>query len=71
LEKSIAPLFKGTIYSPARRAKGHPVILYHEEGVTIPSNTKSYYCRPFINEKENYLDLFIDLAKALNNEGLL
>lgn len=53
------------------RSQGHKVILYHEEGVTIPSNTKSYYCRPFINEQEKYAELLIDLIKALRNEGLL
>jgi len=50
---------------------GHKVIIYHEEGVTIPSNTKSHYCRPFANKPEKYAELLIDLIKALKNENLL
>ena len=49
----------------------HKVIVYHEEGVTIPSNTKSYYCRPFTNKPEKYGDLLVDLIQALRNENLL
>lgn len=49
----------------------HIVILYHEEGLTIPSNTKSYYCRPFVNESNKYAELLVDLLKALRNENLL
>ena len=49
----------------------HNVIVYHEEGVSIPSNTKSYYCRPFENDPKKYAELFIDLIKALKNQDLL
>ncbi len=64
---------RGSIPEEIGRASAlhHTVILYYEEGVTIPSNNKSYYCRPFVNEKTNYLELLIDLAKALRYHGLI
>ena len=49
----------------------HNVIIYHERGVSIPSNTKSYYCRPFVNNPNSYGELLIDLVKALKNQNLL
>lgn len=48
----------------------HTVIIYREEGVTIPSNTASYFCRKFKNSPEKYAELLIDLLKALKNEGI-
>ena len=62
----------GNIPSEIERALswGHTVIVYHEKGVTIPSNTKSYYCRPFINNPKKYAELLIDLIEALRNENL-
>lgn len=64
---------QGNIPSEIARAlsRGHNVIVYHEEGVSIPSNTKSYYCRPFENDSKKYAELFIDLIKALRNQDLL
>ena len=64
---------KGTIPSEIAMALSHDhnVIVYHEEGVSIPSNTKSYYCRPFENDPKKYAELFIDLIKALRNQDLL
>ena len=53
------------------RFLNHKVIRFYEKGTTIPSNISSYYCNPFINELENYAELFIDLIKALRKEGLL
>ena len=53
------------------RTLNHKVIRFYEKGTTIPSNIRSYYCNPFINELENYAELFIDLIKALRKEGLL
>jgi len=62
----------GNIPGEIERAlsSGHKVILYHEKGVSIPSNTKSYYCRPFINNPEKYAELLIDLIGALKKENL-
>lgn len=48
----------------------HKVILYHEEGASIPSNIKSYYCRPFTNNPEKYAELLIDLIGTLEKENL-
>ena len=53
------------------RALNRKVIRFYERGTTIPSNIGSYYCYPFINELENYAELFIDMIKALRKEGLL
>jgi len=50
---------------------GHKVILFFEEGATLPSNIKSYYCHPFINKPERYAKLFMDLIGALGKERLL
>lgn len=63
----------GNIPSEIERALtlDHKVIVYHEEGVAIPTNTKSYYCRPFKKKLGKYAELLIDLIKALKNENLL
>ena len=53
------------------RALKHTIITYYEEGVTIPSNPGSYYCRPFRNEPDKYVELLIDLAKALNRHNMI
>ena len=64
---------KGNIPSEIARAlsRDHNVILYYEGGVSIPSNTNSYYCHPFENDPKKYAELFIDLIKALRNQDLL
>jgi hypothetical protein len=49
----------------------HTVILYYEEGVTIPANNKSYYCRSFKNAEKDYTTLLVDLAKALKIHALI
>jgi len=64
---------KGNIPGEIEKALtlGHKVIVYYEEGVTIPSNTKSYYCRSFKRGQWKYAELLIDLIKALKNENLI
>ena len=49
----------------------HKVIIFYEEGTTVPSNTMSYYCNPFANKPEKYAELFISILEAFKKEAIL